>query len=307
MENVFTVVIVTFNRITLLQECLECVLRQTYPVSNMVIVDNASTDGTREYLKELCKSDERITVFYSSENRGGAEAFRKCLEIAYKLNGNRIILIDDAMLSDVFLDRISKAFADNPDIKAFAGAVYTEGRIDTSHRKVVYDWDKLDSKEVKEERYQEEYFMVDLASFCGLAISKELISLVGYPCGEYFIWYDDTEYSLRLRKYTNILVVSEAELNHKVTRGKGRGNWKLYYGERNLLMTVKKHGSNKGYRQVVWMMIRRLLGNVFSVKNYLRVILGKDDTFFYYNLLHFRALRDGVCGVSGRNDKYLPS
>ncbi len=119
MENVFTVVIVTFNRITLLQECLECVLRQTYPVSNMVIVDNASTDGTREYLKELCKSDERITVFYSSENRGGAEAFRKCLEIAYKLNGNRIILIDDAMLSDVFLDRISKAFADNPDIKAF--------------------------------------------------------------------------------------------------------------------------------------------------------------------------------------------
>lgn len=307
MDYLFTVVIVTFNRITLLRECLECVMNQNYPINQVVIVDNASSDGTREYLEKITKTDDRVTVFRSPENRGGAYAFCKGLEIACGLTGNMIILIDDdAMLSKTFTERMVKAFIDNSDVKAFAGVVYNEGKIDTSHRKVIYNWEKLDSREVEVEKYQKEYFKVDLVSFCGLAISRELISQVGYPCAEYFIWYDDTEYSLRLRKETDIVVVSQAELNHKAVIGRGKGNWKLYYGERNMLITVRKHGTDKGYKQVVRREIIKLLKNIFSIKKFLKWLLGKDNTYFYYNFLYIRALIDGVCGRNGKNENYLP-
>lgn len=45
-----------------------------------------------------------------------------------------------------------------------------------------------------------ESFDYDLASFCGLLFSRELIKEIGVPKAEYFIWYDDSEYSLRLRE-----------------------------------------------------------------------------------------------------------
>lgn len=47
------VVIVTYNRLSLLRECVSCVLGQTVPFSHVIIVDNCSTDGTGDYLGNL--------------------------------------------------------------------------------------------------------------------------------------------------------------------------------------------------------------------------------------------------------------
>lgn len=47
-----TVVIVTYNRLELLKECLQCVENQTVKFDNVVVVDNKCTDGTSEFLKE---------------------------------------------------------------------------------------------------------------------------------------------------------------------------------------------------------------------------------------------------------------
>lgn len=49
----FGVIIVTYNRLALLKECVSCVLSQTEPFSNICIVDNHSSDGTADWLKNL--------------------------------------------------------------------------------------------------------------------------------------------------------------------------------------------------------------------------------------------------------------
>lgn len=42
-------VVVTYNRKELIGECLDAILLQTYPVDSIILIDNASTDGTPEF------------------------------------------------------------------------------------------------------------------------------------------------------------------------------------------------------------------------------------------------------------------
>ena len=54
----FGVIIVTYNRLELLKECINCVLGQTVPFSRVCIVDNHSSDGTGAYLEGLTDAAE---------------------------------------------------------------------------------------------------------------------------------------------------------------------------------------------------------------------------------------------------------
>ena len=49
----YSIVIVTYNRCSLLKECVACAMQQTQAASHIIIIDNASTDETDDYLKNL--------------------------------------------------------------------------------------------------------------------------------------------------------------------------------------------------------------------------------------------------------------
>ena len=72
-----TVVIVTYNRLELLKECLQCVENQTVKFDNVVVVDNKCTDGTSEFLKEYI---HKYHIIFESENGGGAKGFKDGIE-----------------------------------------------------------------------------------------------------------------------------------------------------------------------------------------------------------------------------------
>ena len=99
----------------------------------------------------------------------------------------------------------------------------------------------------KEREYTQPIFACDIASFCGLVVDTDLIKQIGLPHADYFICHDDAEYSLRIRRYTGILVVPKAELNHKAERDDvaypRRYDWKDYYAVRNRLLMVREHGN----------------------------------------------------------------
>ncbi|MDW8464040.1 MAG: glycosyltransferase [Geminocystis sp.] len=113
-------IVVTYNRKKLLLECLEAIRRQTRPVQGIYIIDNASTDGTPEFLKEngyinelppenLAKPWEReftienlvdgkeIRVYYvrMHENTGGAGGFHEGVKRAYEKGYDWLWLMDD--------------------------------------------------------------------------------------------------------------------------------------------------------------------------------------------------------------------
>lgn len=69
-------VVVTYNRKALLIECVEAILKQKYAVDKLIIIDNASTDGTEEELKKIEILNRNDVVYKKLEkNIGGAGGF----------------------------------------------------------------------------------------------------------------------------------------------------------------------------------------------------------------------------------------
>lgn len=72
--NSVAAIVVTYNRKILLRENLQALCKQSYEKLDILIIDNASTDGTYEYIKDLL-NDARILYFNTGANLGGAGGF----------------------------------------------------------------------------------------------------------------------------------------------------------------------------------------------------------------------------------------
>ena len=246
-KNEYAIVIVTYNREKLLRECIRRAADQTVGAASIIIVNNASTDGTPVYLEKLEKQDRIYDIINLPQNIGGAGGFARGIERATEKDVECVLIIDDdAMLARDYMELLLRARRSNPQYMAFAGTVKVNGRIDTSHRRSISKIGML-LKNYGEQKYQSQYFTCEIASFCGMLLDKKLIEQIGLPHPWYFIWHDDAEYSLRIKEYTKFLVVTRAVLNHK-TKPFDMGyprryDWKDYYSIRNRILMLKEHGT----------------------------------------------------------------
>lgn len=87
-----SVVIPTHNRKDLLPRAIQSVLNQTYPVKEINVVSDGSTDGTDEIMKELCAADDRIRYYSYSPNRGGNYARNYGIKMS---TGDVVAFLDD--------------------------------------------------------------------------------------------------------------------------------------------------------------------------------------------------------------------
>ena len=297
----FGVVIVTYNRLNLLKECIEACLNQTYKFTSIIIVNNCSTDGTFEYLEGL--KEENIKVINCDKNLGGAGGFYEGIKYATEINNCDYLLIidDDAIINIDYNEKIHKVMEDTvakgEKILAYSGTVITNNEIVTSTRKNInkdYDFEKCDL-----ELYKGEYFDYDSSSFCGLYVSMDIIKKIGLPKKEFFIWYDDTEYCMRIRKYTIIRNVNAAILNHKAAIQTSNGmTWKSYYGIRNRLYIEKKYFSKKVY-------IKHVVRNIFkSFIIRIKYFIKRDIKYKNMSKIFFWATVDFIRNKYGFNEKF---
>ena len=87
----------TYNPGHLIHKFIESVLKQTLTDLELIIIDDYSTDGTREVLQEYTKKDSRIKLIFNEQNLGISATYNKGLDIA---TGEYVSLVD----SDDFLD-----------------------------------------------------------------------------------------------------------------------------------------------------------------------------------------------------------
>lgn len=291
-------IIVTYNRISLLKECIEACISQSVKFEKIFVVNNASTDGTTEYLEQL--NAENIEIITLAENLGGAGGFYKGIELAQKHDLDYVLLIDDdAILDCNYNQEIVKYMQQDNNIFAYSGTVKTNNEIQFGHRRHL-------SKKFKEidsisEDYDGYYFDYDLATFCGLFISVDIIRKIGLPCKDFFIWYDDTEYSLRIKQFTKIRNINNAWLKHKTSINDNKGiTWKTYYGLRNQIITIKKYFPKHILLKNILQIYKMIIGGKI-----LRIVK-KDMYYDKLSDLHKDALRDGLDNNTGKNSKYVP-
>ena len=101
MTESLAAVVVTYNRKALLVECLTALLNQTHCPDRIYVIDQNSTDGTEDLLRECgILSNRRVSYWKSSENTGGAGGFRSGIAKAYQAGYSWIWVMDDDAIPD---------------------------------------------------------------------------------------------------------------------------------------------------------------------------------------------------------------
>ena len=251
MNDKIGAALVTFNRLSCLKTALERYEAQTVPPAYILVVDNASTDGTGEFLdswKRDC-SKCRKYVISNDRNLGGSGGFYTALKAAQELEADWIwVADDDAYPHPDALEqacRAIRALEGKKNLAAICGQVKRFGKTDLQHRRNVYQSGcRLAEDIIPEEMYQEPYFSLNAFSYIGVVLNREKLLKAGLPLKEYFIWYDDTEHSLRMAGQGEIVCVPAVQIDHDVKENPDKKtDWRLYYGRRNRLDLIRRHFS----------------------------------------------------------------
>lgn len=281
------VLIVTYNRLDKLKRALRCYENQKYLPDFLLVYDNNSSDGTQEYLDSWKNEKSTINkkVITSSVNLGGSGGFHQGMMESIKYEFDWLwISDDDAYLSEDGFDILSKvARKCNPNVGAICGAVYEDGKLATAHRRVLT---RRKSKfpfgeNVNESEYYADSFKMDIFSFVGTAIRKDIILKCGYPEKDYFIWYDDSEYSYRVHKKCEIICIPKIVINHDVEQNASTGlTWKNYYGYRNKLNAMRSNKMGIYYCFAVFKLTIKNIGYFFTNrKKYYMIKTALHDHF----------------------------
>lgn len=208
--------VVTYNRRELLGECLMALQAQTHRLERVLVIDNASTDGTPEHLARLGLLDgPRVEYVRLPANLGGAGGFARAVELARELDGDWVWLMDDD--SEPAPDALERLLASPPaHDPAVVGlgprVVYADGGIDVNQRgHFRRRLRPLPAKEYRDGHYAELGFV----SFVGALVRADAARGNALPRADFFVWGDDVEYSMRLRRRGSLKLVNESVIVHK--------------------------------------------------------------------------------------------
>lgn len=203
-------VVVTYNRKSLLKESIECLLKQKPTVPSVLIIDNHSTDGTRELLQDNIVQGE-IVYFDTGSNLGGAGGFAYGIRKAAELGYDYIwVMDDDCMPTETALEELLKANREVHHPYGFLSSkvLWKDGTLCTMNLQrdtITHTIDHL------EERIRP----VVMASFVSLFLPTAIVREMGLPIKEFFIWTDDWEYTRRISRKYPCFAVPKSIVIHK--------------------------------------------------------------------------------------------
>ena len=266
------VVIVTWNGLTYLPACLDSILDQTMQRSRyeVLVVDNASSDGTLEFLTEHYPD---VRVIRSDSNRGFAGGCS--LGLASTTAAVAVLLNNDATAEPDFLEQIVEPLRES-NIAAVTAKVLLMPRFrdakpgelatisaggrslvvassDDNPRDLV-DVVNSTGNEVDQHGYGRDRgwlavdglpYPSDVFGFCGAAaaLDTSAVHAVGGFDDDYFLYYEDTDLSWRLRLAGyRIVYAPSAVVRHHHASSSGEGSrLHRFYDDRNRLLTLTKN------------------------------------------------------------------
>lgn len=219
-KNRIAAVVVTFNRKELLRECLEALLNQSLSVLDVLIIDNASTDGTYEYIQDMINENKNLIYLNTGDNLGGAGGFHYGLKEAYNRGYDYMWIMDDDTIA--YPDALEKLLIADKKLKGKYGflascVLWTDDSYCNMNKPIV------DTKSCVEEydMLGQGIVRVKKATFVSLLFKRKTIERVGLPLKEYFIWGDDQEYTLRISRKIPSYFVTDSKVVHKMKNNKG--------------------------------------------------------------------------------------
>lgn len=187
-------VVVTYNRKELLRNCFDAILKQTVKPSVVYIIDNASTDGTMESVKnwgfyERAKDGIQFKYVLNPQNEGGAGGFYLGMKTAFDkgVYDGIWVMDDDGVPAPTCLEILLRYLGPYDFISPLVLSI-------TNHNKAAFGDETYD--DIK--KAAKNNIIINGSSlFNGVLLSTKLIETVGFPKKEMFIWGDEMNYEFR--------------------------------------------------------------------------------------------------------------
>ncbi len=246
-----SIVVVNYNGRQFLRQCLSTLLDTNYPNFEVIVVDNASTDGSFEEVEESFGSVPNVRLVKNGENVGHAEG----CNVGARLTEGRYL---------VFLDSDTE-FRDENWLWELVRVMEGDESVGLAQAKLVLAEDKgcLDyvcvavdalgtwaaTYGLKEDGIKENLEILAASSGCCI-VRREIFNEIGGFDSDYFIYDDDTDLSLRARLLGyRVLLVPSAFVIHRGGVWRGLNSRTLFHSSKNRVRTALK---NYELRNVWW-------------------------------------------------------
>ncbi|MES2935536.1 MAG: glycosyltransferase [Pseudomonadota bacterium] len=208
-----SIIVVTYNNVHLTKQCIDSILRNTtYPNIEIIVVDNGSSDDTRNYLRYVVRTHPNISIILNDTNRGFSAANNQGLRLA---SGHFLVLLNnDTVVPKGWLDPLLRHLED-PAIGLVGPVTNSIG----NEAKIEVDYDDLDQMEVFSDQYvathQGRVFDISmLAMFC-VAMRRDVLDKVGLLDEEFGVgMFEDDDYSRRIQDIGLRTVCAEDSFVH---------------------------------------------------------------------------------------------
>lgn len=293
-----TAVVVTYNRKDLLLRCVEALHRQTLKPSRILIVNNASSDGTVAALEEggwLAHPD--IELLNLTENSGGAGGFSAGVQHAVQGGADWVWVMDDDALPKP--DAMRNLASRRLDPRNLYGSTAVKG-VDLSWPMMPIGGRSSDA--IYSSSAQPDEVKVQFIPFLGLLISAQTVRTIGAPDAGFFLAADDVDYCLRARSAgADIVLIRDSQIEHPASERSSfqlpwrkfyslkLPPWKRYYDVRNRIFVARNHYGLALYYSTIPGSFLRLLVTLLNERNRLMQIKA-----------FFAGMVDGMLNRKGR-------
>lgn len=298
------VITVTYNDASFLKKCINALLSQTKKVDKIIIVDNNSNQKNKELIKKIiCDKTDVLTL---ENNLGGAGGFNKGMSYAKeKYNPDWYWIMDgDAFPESDCLEKLLKHKTDIQNIGYLAPVIYGVdlNRYQLYHHKKLALFLERDIPLYKNFDEIADISSIEADAFVGPLFSKKCVDDLGVCDGKLFIYGDDLEYTYRITRKYNAILIKEAIINHRDQPSETgvqepKNWWKDYYMYRNRILFIKKYQRN---------FLKRIIGILLVYLRCLKQIYIASRSGFSESLLKIRkevikkAFADGIKGKTGK-------
>ncbi|MCV3297179.1 MAG: glycosyltransferase family 2 protein [Oenococcus sp.] len=256
-ENItVSAVVVTYNRLDLLKQSIAALQNQhSASLKHIIIVNGASTDGTKDWVLAEAKKDTKIFFVDLPKNVGGAGGFNQGVRAFIQQTNDDFVWLmdDDSLVTDDALDRLLEVWKLDPTAgMAASHDIWKDGTWANMNMAA-----PLFSDKIKVYYGDAPFVRIKHSTFVSTIISRMAVLKVGLPQKEYFIWGDDIEYTQRVTHFfpgffvRNSIVVHASGKNPlpgDISGEKVRARLPRYLNEfRNRLCTSKRRHSLPKY------------------------------------------------------------
>jgi GT2 family glycosyltransferase len=289
-----TIVISNWNGKKDTVECLESIRKIGYPNYEVILIDNASTDGSSVFLR---KKFPEIKLFDNKENLGFAGGNNVGIQYAMKKGTDYVLLLDnDTKVDQNFLTELVEVSQNNPRIGIVGPKIYfyhnpkqivcigANFNFWTGQSSLI-GYKQFDNGQFDTIRY------VDYVSGCALLIKRDTIKKIGILYARYHSYYEETEWCVRAREAGyKVCSVPKAKIWHKVsTTARKISGYSQYYKTRNRFWFMKRNSSSVQFISfVIYFFLKDFLMTSGSL-----IVIHKDSKLLQSFL---KGIFDGLIG-----------